>query len=253
MDSSPSPSAKSSKAPLWIALGALLCVGLLGSVIALVIAVPTVAKVRGQAQRTADSSSLRQVVQASLIWAAAHGGQLPPVKLTSDGRPLGKANATIHSVAAALARDGGLNEAALWFVAADTGRAATDVDPESLGEILDSEHRTIGSAFTRQQVFAWDFVTGLTTDMPATTPMAWTRGLRIDGTWDPTSGVYGGDGGYIAFLGGNVRHYHELKTTPLHRADGIRTSNILETLPAGVRVVGSGPGSLHGSMGIASD
>ena len=43
----------------------------------------------------------------------------------------------------------------------------------------------------------------------------------------------------------------QVQVTPLVRPDGTPTSNILETLPATARVVGSGPGTLHGHTGRA--
>lgn len=51
--------------------------------------------------------------------------------------------------------------------------------------------------------------------------------------------LYGGDGGYIAFLGGNVAFYRNLSETgeQLVRFDGKgKTSNILEALPPGTRI-----------------
>ena len=40
---------------------------------------------------------------------------------------------------------------------------------------------------------------------PATTPVAYTRGLQsADGLWDNSSGVYKDSGGFVAYLGGNV-------------------------------------------------
>jgi prepilin-type processing-associated H-X9-DG protein len=38
----------------------------------------------------------------------------------------------------------------------------------------------------------------------ATTPLAFTRGLKIDGTWDEKYGLYGSKGGYVVFCDGHV-------------------------------------------------
>lgn len=112
---------------------------------------------------------------------------------------------------------------------------------------------SVSASFASEDVLAWDFATGLTFNLSPLTPVAWTRGLRTDGTWDPAGGVHGAKGGHVAFLGGNVQFFRDLRSTPLVRADGTTTSNILEALPASARVVGSGPGTLHGSRGLRPD
>ncbi len=49
----------------------------------------------------------------------------------------------------------------------------------------------------------------------SSTPVAWTRGLSLDGTWNdldaPNPGVYGSEGGHIAFLDGHVSWYTNLQ------------------------------------------
>lgn len=231
-DATPKPSRRT----LWIVLGCSAAVFVFSLPILLAILIPTVGKVRETAQRTVAASNLRQIAQASLLVAVTNDEKLP-----SSG--------SIQDVAVALAKDGGLNEAAMWFTATDQGRRGPAPYPDGAGVILGSDHATIDPVFAAQQVFAWDYATGLTIGLPANTPLAWTRGLRADGTWDPNAGVYGGAGGIIAFLGGNVGFFPDLKATPLARSDGSPTSNILETLPPTARVVGSGPGTLHGATG----
>ncbi len=111
--------------------------------------------------------------------------------------------------------------------------------------------------------------------LPSTTPIAWTRGLREDGTWDDR-GTFGTSGGYIVFMGGNVMRVSSDQSSEAHqrilpggnvmpvsdlaseggrlrRPDGTPTANILEALPPGSRVVGSGPATLHGSTGFEGE
>ena len=78
----------------------------------------------------------------------------------------------------------------------------------------------------------------LNASMPSTTPIAWTRGLQLDGTWAKHS-PYGSNGGYIAFVSGDVQFYHNLTDDGgrLARFDGKgKTANILEALPSGNRI-----------------
>jgi len=76
-----------------------------------------------------------------------------------------------------------------------------------------------------------------------TTPVAWTRGLRPDGTWAPDS-PYAGEGGHVVFLDGNVVFFRRIDGG-LRRFDGKgMTSNILEALPPGARVGEAAPSAL---------
>jgi len=231
-----------------IILGAVLLVLIAVVGIGAAIMIPTVGKVRETARRTIDSANLRQVAQASLIYASDKNGRLPSHSIPPDGRSEGDRElATIHTVAAALARDGALNDAAVWFSSSDEATAGFDVLSRTVPIVL--EDGSLNPEFMRQKSVSWDFVTGLNTNLPPNTPVAWTRGLRRDGTWDPRGGVYGDDGGHIVFLLGNVSFFPDLRHAPLVTPDGQPTSDILKALPVGTRVVGAGPGTLHGAEG----
>jgi hypothetical protein len=194
------------------------------------------------------SSQIRQIAQASLIYASAHEGRLPPSRIAPDGRPSDDCDAMIHAVAALLAREGGLNETWMWFTPTEKRGDRMWTVGRRIPVI--GEDGRVEPTFLKRTIFAWDFATGLSTDLPPTTPIVWTRGLRPDGTWDPEGAVWGSEGGYIAFLGGNVMFCRELRSTPLVRPDGTPTSNILETLPTTARIVGSGPATQHGMHGL---
>ncbi len=126
--------------------------------------------------------------------------------------------------------------------------ATTDISNSTA--VLDEPRTALEPAFASEPVLSWDFVTGLNLNLPPTTPIAWTRGLQTDGTWDVHGGVCGGDGGHIMFLGGNVAYFRDLKSAPLTRPDGTPTSNVLEALPGSARVVGAGPATLQGKAGL---
>jgi hypothetical protein len=176
-------------------------------------------RMREAAPRSVESSNLRQLGQASLIYASQHGDKLP----VGDN---------IWDYAGALARDGGLNDATIWSIGVDPAAADTAA---YLSTVLTSDRHGLDSAF-RKLAPSWAVPLGqLNTDMPATMPIGWTRGLRPDGTWAPHS-PFGEIGGHVVFLGGNVAFYRNVKDE-LVRFDGKgKTSNILEALPPGTRI-----------------
>jgi|GEM_PF-5634360 len=182
------------------------------------------------------ASNLRQITQAALIFANDNREQMPG----------GDTVETIHDVARLLALGGGLNDATHWIAEGD----ATSGAEEGLTTVMNRDRTNLDPVFARQNVIAIDFATGLNTKMRSTTPVAWTRGLREDGSWDE-QGAYGSTGGFIAFLGGNVAKYEKVSNNGgvLVRPDGTRTSNILEALPPEARVAGAGPKTLDGATG----
>jgi hypothetical protein len=81
---------------------------------------------------------------------------------------------------------------------------------------------------------SYEFVGGLKTSDPATTPVVYTRGLQTSGVWSPTSGTYKDVGGYIAFLGGNVEFYTSTSSpSPVFTSNnsGRKTQNIQQAVP----------------------
>jgi prepilin-type processing-associated H-X9-DG protein len=66
----------------------------------------------------------------------------------------------------------------------------------------------------------------------STTPLAFTRGLKDDGTWDEKYGLYGSKGGYIVFCDGHVKWFDGDKPVKLLKWDKSGyTSDIRETVP----------------------
>jgi prepilin-type processing-associated H-X9-DG protein len=53
----------------------------------------------------------------------------------------------------------------------------------------------------------------------ATTPLAFTRGLKLDGTWDEKYGLYGSKGGYVVFCDGHVTWFDGSRPTKFLKWD----------------------------------
>ena len=81
---------------------------------------------------------------------------------------------------------------------------------------------------------------------PSTTPIAWTRGLQSTGVWADLNAIYGGDGGHIVFMGGNVAFYRNVASRLVVPSTGETTSDILEIQNAitGGDIKGQGPQAL---------
>lgn len=183
-------------------------------------------RVQSRAYRSADASNLRQIGQASLIYSQSHNDQLP---LATD----------VWDYARLLAEDAGLDNASMWTSRVDP--AFNDTDRYALVLTKDTTRpRSLSPDFKKIKPSFAVAIGKINTSMPATTPIAWTRGLQADGTWAKHS-PYGSDGGHIVFLGGNVSYFKNLGTNAasgeLVRYDGKGpTNNILEALPPGTRI-----------------
>lgn len=178
---------------------------------------------RGVAPRVVDASNLRQIGQASLIFASDNHDHLPDAKDLPD-------------YARQLAIGGGLNDASIWTSSGTNIPGDGKIALGDYGSPLDK--RPLNPEFTKlPHLFAVP-LNGITANMPATTPIGWTRGLDLEtGRWRSDS-PYGGEGGHIVFLGGNVSFYRDLTAHggELRRfTDGASTASLREALPPGTR------------------
>jgi hypothetical protein len=194
-----------------------LIVGLTALVATVVLFPPS--PVRETARRSVAGSNLRQIGQASLIYGSDHGDKLPNEE-------------NLWDYAGELALGGGLNDASTWVSGGDP---ANEGSWASLSMVLAADRRGLEPSF-RGMAPSWAVPLGrLDATMPSTIPIAWTRGLRPDGTW-PAHAPNGTDGGHVAFLGGNVTFYRNTRNA-FHRFDGQgMTSNVLEALPPETRI-----------------
>ncbi len=220
-------------------------IGILASIL-----IPTVSKVRETARRTIDSSNLRQVGQAQLIYANDHNDQLPGrvnVRYAGAGTGDGVPISNVNLFAAQLALTSGLNDVTIWQSASDGGINAVS------GTVLRPDRTGMNSEFENVDV---SFVVpgGLVMGDPSHTPIGWTRGINNSGQWQPQS-VYGGDGGHLVFMGGNVQWKRNLLQEnglqDVHNTGATApTPDIRLALPnrGSVRVWGRGPD--HSNLGV---
>ena len=210
-------------------------IGILAAII-----IPTVGKVQQTAKRTADSSNLRQIGSASLIYAQLNKDQLPSNSLAPTGPNYGQnlstggTAATVENVAGALAVNGGLESGAMWVSKADD-TTSLEAQNVAVGNILLATKQGLTPEFQAANL-AYGYVVGLNTNYSATTPIAYTRGIAnvTAGIWSEANGTYKADGGHIVFIGGNVAFYKNLgaseATGELIESDGTPTNDIKKTI-----------------------
>jgi prepilin-type N-terminal cleavage/methylation domain-containing protein len=197
-------------------------IGILAAII-----IPTVGKVRETAQRTVDASNLREIGKAAMIYAADNEDRLPD-PLAAAAQQNVQASSNYFRWIGLLGRAGSLNDAGFYFSRNDPlydgTSPATVMDPD------DASRRQVAAAL-QQKTPSFEFVGGLKMSDPATTPIAFTRGLNAQGVWDRDRGVYRQEGGHIVFLGGNVQFYQSIDGR-LVNTQGKPTNDIRETIPA---------------------
>jgi prepilin-type N-terminal cleavage/methylation domain-containing protein len=197
-------------------------IGILAAII-----IPTVGKVRETAQRTVDASNLREIGKAAMIYAADNEDRLPD-PLAAAAQQNVQASSNYFRWIGLLGRAGTLNDAGFYFSRNDPlydGSA-----PATVMDSDDASRRQVAAAL-QQKTPSFEFVGGLKMSDPATTPIAFTRGLTAAGGWDRDRGVYRQDGGHIVFLGGNVQFYQSIDDR-LVNTQGKPTNDIRETIPA---------------------
>lgn len=198
---------------------------------------PTVGQFRTLAKKSSDSSDLRNIVQASQLFAAQNGERLVGTTQTlgTGGVVTGEDANTIVDVAAILAYGGELSDPKTWVSAneANKNKSSGGLFKEVSGESGIVTGAEVGDHEITD--FSFAYVTGLQTSDQATTPVAFTRiSTLTSSTWGDTD-PYGNDGGHVAFLGGNVSWYSDL-TGQLISDSGTAADNISTAVPLAANV-----------------
>ena len=188
------------------------------------------------ARRTAAAANLHSIAQAYSVLVVKN--DLPTIIAFQPGD-------TVHNLAQLLAREENLNDASLWVIKIDPRLNGQSI-PRSV-MVSNSKGIEINPEFAKMLLgfeMAWN-IPGIAP--PATTPIGWTRGLRLDGTWAKDS-PWQGDGGHVAFLDGHVEWHGKLGLAPgddplVKYGTTTPTVNIREALPPGAIVLSAEPNS----------
>ncbi|MDP0499303.1 MAG: type II secretion system protein [Verrucomicrobiota bacterium JB022] len=212
-------------------------IAVIGILIALI--VPAVGGIQDGARKTQAANKLRQIAQSYQAYLQQTGGQKPI--LASDA----------YDFAAKLAETAELNVPDVWIVDEDPLVVAASGTRPAVVALPPSGEATTWMPAAEFEAYPLSFAvaTRLNPAAPAaTTPLAWTRGLATDGTWnaaDATAhpGVYGEEGGHVVFLDGHVKFYPSLAEDGgqlQHYTTKARTANIQEAISPGAQAVDMG-------------
>ncbi len=186
------------------------------------------------ARRAAAQASLRAIALSYADVAAKN-----PAWGNSEFKP----SETSHALAIKLAKDANLNDASLWVVKTDLKLNGESIPRSVL--MGGTEPREVDPAFAKLAL-SYEFAVNFPANAPSfSTPLAWTRGLRADGTWAPDS-PWQGAGGHIAYLDGHVEWFEKLQLTQGYIAlvkygTATPTVNIREALPPGAIILSAEP------------
>ncbi len=208
--------------------------------------IPTIGSALDKAKRAVDAANLREIVKAASIYAQDNGDKLPDPTTGVIATTTLNANPRALLWPGIIARNGILTDPKVYFSKLDpffTGNFPTSIINSTIANTgnkntLDSTFPSTGGAI------AYEFVGGLKTSDPSTTPVAYTRGLTAAGAWSATSGVYRDVGGYVGFLGGNVEFYNNTGTpTAVFTSNnsGRKVASIQQGIPTTAKLWGIPP------------
>lgn len=203
------------------------------------ILVPTVTQMQATARKTKDLSNMRQIINASQVFASQNGDLMPQpghsvANNALDYVPGATTDRSIGEVAAVLAVGAGLNDLNIWISDSDTkAMKLNGPTPVIVGGVMNPDIANTnpldtvdpGSGF-----ISFEYVLGLTLQTPSQTPIIFSR-LSNSGAseWGPTD-IYGGQGGHIGFAGGSVQWFEsspgEAAFTKLFKGDGTPATNM---------------------------
>ena len=193
---------------------------------------PAVGSAMAKARKMRVSNNLRQIAMGYGAYVNG-GGSL---------RKLNEA-ATVADWAAVLAADGGIADASIYVIPEDYLVAGSSRPIPR--QVLASGSTAPNAAF-RDFPLGFVIITGLSPDDdPATTPLAYSRGLdRKTGQWRQQSGddggIYGQSGGFVVFLDGHVSWFRSLSEDGGELTDfssGSATGDIGNAVRPGARAI----------------
>ncbi|MDR1255342.1 MAG: type II secretion system GspH family protein [Puniceicoccales bacterium] len=163
------------------------------------ILLPSVGSAIERSQRMKDASNMRQIAMAYIGY----------IRDNYDRREIARCK-NLHEFANVLAKFGYLKTPEVYFSDSDPVVSSSRLKkPKSIGKSNDGPWRSNGDflKFPLSVVV----IVNISSSAPAsTTPIIYSRGFDVEtGKWEK-DGVYGEEGGFIAFLDGHVKFFHNI-------------------------------------------
>ena len=160
---------------------------------------PGVQGVMKKAKQSAASTKLRNIAQSYITY---NNGSKNIKQAAWNVSSAPTSAATLPEFAAVLALNAGLNNAEIWYVDADNSNDQATFPKQVLtgtpgAESIDTTFKTFT---TTSGYHSWTTYVPSLKNINEQTPLVWTRGLGdTTGKWDTVTGVWGSEGGHIAF------------------------------------------------------
>ena len=201
---------------------------------------PGVQGVMRSAKKNSALNKVRSIGQGYMNWA---GGTK---NIANGAWTSGSTQSTdISGYAAILADGASLDSGELWFVDADLSNDNIKIVPKNVitkAGTKVSLNDQWKKAFTDGGFSAWDVYTPTSKSLvgSVTAPLAWSRGLKTDGTWEAasatkTGSIWGTEGGHIAYGDGHVSWLSDTAITGtgyfVKTTDGSPSASYMDAIP----------------------
>ncbi len=178
----------------------LIVVGIIGVLAGLLY--PAMSKFASTGPKVKSMNNARQIAQAWMNYVKM--GQRQHIVSKPD----------VWQWAAVLAEKADLNLPEMWILSNDP-KVLAKLDGENAAMPVNVAKK-VGNNWSLDPEFnkfpvSWSVANAVLANAEATVPLLWTRGLKPSGMWDEENGVFGTDGGHIAFADGHVEWYTSLR------------------------------------------
>jgi prepilin-type N-terminal cleavage/methylation domain-containing protein len=201
------------------------------------ILIPSVGAVRKKAAQAASGSNLRQIYLAHANYQNDGARTRSMASGTWTTTDTNQAD-TPAGFAKVIGWYTELNEAQLFFITSAEDVSTIDPIPRIIFRGTGND-RTVDPDFTAAEEAISYNMARLSANASGSTPLAWTKGLQADGTWnaDTSLSPWGDEGGHIIFAAGNVEFFKQINEGDLRDTEGVPTLDIEDAFTSSDRIL----------------
>jgi prepilin-type N-terminal cleavage/methylation domain-containing protein/prepilin-type processing-associated H-X9-DG protein len=180
-------------------------IGILAGII-----IPTVGAVQKKAAMISSVNNLKQIAIAYITFSSS-GKRTRVISKGSWSTSSNRSANNMKDWAKVLAYNAQLTDASIWFIGSDENVSGySGTLPRSIG-IKDGAEFHESSEWSQipEDIISYSAVVDMSALASPTTPLAWTKGLSLNGEWASTS-PWLGEGGHMVFMDGHVEFFENL-------------------------------------------